>query len=212
MLLLHVERIYEQLMLFELCFLRKPPVARISRFPLVLVLPLMFMLYALLIPILFLAMQTVHAQPQANPDDVATIDAIIDASYEVISGEAGEPRDWDRERSLFYPGARHMPTTTDSTGIHSAQILDVEGFIERVTPFFEQQSFFEYEIARKVDRFGNIAQVFSTYAWSREKGGPVGGRGINSFQLMYDGKRWWIMSILWQQESDDHPIPAAYRP
>lgn len=161
---------------------------------------------------LMLAMHAAHAQPQANPDDVATIAAIIDASYEVISGEAGEQRDWDRERSLFYPGSRHMPTSTDSTGLHSAQILSVEEFITRVNPYFEQQTFYEYEIARRVDRYGNIAQVFSTYAWSREKGGPVGGRGINSFQLMYDGTRWWIMSILWQQESEDFPIPEAYLP
>ena len=159
---------------------------------------------------LFLAMEVQAQTIEADPKDVHSIEAIIAASYEVISGEAGEQRDWDRERSLFYPGARHMPIRIDSTGRGIADIMDAEGFIERVTPYFEANSFYEYEIAQTVDQFGHIAHVFSTYAWSNEKGGPVGGRGINSFQLMFDGERWWILSIMWQQESEAHKIPSTY--
>jgi len=35
-------------------------------------------------------------------------------------------------------------------------------------------------------------------------------RGINSIQLFYDGSRWWIVSIYWQQESPEYPIPEKY--
>lgn len=148
----------------------------------------------------------------AAPEDVASIDAIITASYDVISGSADEERDWDRERSLFHPDSRHMPTYRAESGEYVADVSDVEGFIERVDPYFREQSFYEYEIARKVERFGNIAHVFSTYEWSHEKGGPTAGRGINSFQLLFDGTRWWIMSVFWQQESEEYPIPDEYLP
>lgn len=151
-------------------------------------------------------------RPPADPADVESIDAIIKASYEVISGPAGEERNWDRERSLFHPESRHIPTFPGPDGSHQAQVLTVEDFIERSGPYLTTNGFFEYEIAREVHRYGNIAQVFSTYAWRQTEEGPVGGRGINSFQLYYDGTRWWIVSILWMQESPQHPIPAEFLP
>ncbi len=149
---------------------------------------------------------------EAAPEDVASIDAIIEASYDVISGAAGEARNWDRERSLFHPGSRHMPTRFAEDGSYTVDVMDVEGFIDRADPFFKKAGFFEYEIARKIERFGNIAHVLSTYEWKTAMDGPVGGRGINSFQLLYDGTRWWIMSVFWQQESEQYPIPEAYLP
>ncbi|MBK5096905.1 MAG: DUF4440 domain-containing protein [Gemmatimonadetes bacterium] len=152
------------------------------------------------------------AAQEAAPEDVASIDAIITASYDVISGSADEQRDWDRERSLFHPDSRHMPTYRAESGEWIADVTDVEGFIERADRYFSEQSFYEYEIARRVERFGNIAHVFSTYEWSHEQGGPTAGRGINSFQLLFDGTRWWILSVFWQQESEDYPIPSEYLP
>ena len=152
------------------------------------------------------------AAQDAATEDVASIDAIISASYDVISGSADEQRDWDRERFLFHPDSRHMPTYRAESGEWVADVTDVEGFIERADRYFKEQSFYEYEIARKVERFGNIAHVFSTYEWSHEQGGPAAGRGINSFQLLFDGTRWWIMSVFWQQESEEYPIPAEYLP
>lgn len=75
----------------------------------------------------------------------------------------------------------------------------------------ERNGFHEYEVSRCTVRFGDIAHAFSVYEWKIDSEGPVGRRGINSFQLMFDGNRWWIMSVFWQQESEDHPIPEAYR-
>lgn len=147
----------------------------------------------------------------ADPADVATIDAIITASYDVISGPAGD-RDWDRERSLFHPDSRHMPTHPNAHGGSDVDVTDVESFIQKSSAFFATTPFYEYEIARTTQRFGDIAHVFSTYAWGRTKDGPVGGRGINSFQLLFDGERWWIVSVYWAQESADTPIPPEYLP
>jgi hypothetical protein len=149
----------------------------------------------------------------ANPADVASIDAIVTAAYDVISGPAGQKRDYDRERSLFIPGARLIPTAAAPGGGSkiAPQILDVEGFIARVEPYFEKNGFFEKEIARRTEQFGHLAQVWSTYeARHREDDPEPFMRGINSIQLFYDDKRWWIVTIYWQQETPEDPIPEEY--
>src|SRR5438874_2453127 len=129
-----------------------------------------------------------------------------------ISGPAGQKRDWDRERSLYYPGARLIPTAKPGTNDDLApQILDVDGFIARVEPYFAEHGFYEKEIARRTEQFGNIAHVWSTYEsrHNPDDSEPFM-RGINSIQLFYDGSRWWIVTIYWQQESTEHQIPERY--
>jgi len=150
----------------------------------------------------------------ANLADVASIDAIITAAYDVISGPVGKARDWDRERSLFIPGARLIPTAKKAGGKDvdlAPQVLDVDAYIERVEPFFQKNGFFEKEIARHTEQFGNIAHVWSTYESRYNADDPEPFmRGINSIQLFHDGSRWWIVSIYWQQESTNCPIPEKY--
>src|SRR5438309_11619011 len=161
-------------------------------------------------------MGSTSAASIADPSDVASIDAIINAAYDVISGPAGRKRDWNRERSLFFPGARLMPTVREPGLTVAArkvgpEMLDVEGFIERSASYFEKNSFFEKEIARRTEEFGQIAHVWSTYESRHNADDPEPFmRGINSIQLFYDGKRWWIISIYWQHESAEHPIPEKY--
>jgi hypothetical protein len=148
----------------------------------------------------------------ADPADVASIDAIVTAAYDGISGPPGQKRNWDRERSLFYPGARLIPTAKPGEKEDLApQLLDVDGFIARVEPFFEENGFYEKEIARRTEQFGQIAHVWSTYESRHAPDDPKPFmRGINSIQLFHDGRRWWIVSIYWQQESAECPIPAKY--
>jgi hypothetical protein len=150
----------------------------------------------------------------AIPADVESIDAIIAALYDGISGPAGKKRDWDRERSLYYPGARLIPTGNPNTNDKIApQMLDIEGFIARVEPYFEKNGFYEMEVARKTDQFGQMAHVWSTYESRHDPGEPEPFmRGINSIQLFHDGARWWIVNVYWQQESVTHPIPREYLP
>ena len=152
------------------------------------------------------------SKSEANPSDIASIDAIIAAAYDSISGPAGQKRDWDRERSLYYPGARLIPTAKPGTNDDLApQILDVDGFIARVESYFAEHGFYEKEIARHIKQFGHIAHVGSTYESRHNPDDPEPFmRGINSIQLFYDGARWWIVTIYWQQESTEHPIPAKH--
>jgi hypothetical protein len=154
------------------------------------------------------------SKSEPDPADVAAIDAIIRAAYDVISGPAGKKRDWNRERSLFYPGARLIPTA-NVPGRNDVdlepQMLDIEGYIARVEPLFEKAGFYEKEIARRVEQFGQIAHVWSTYESRHDPDDAKPFmRGINSIQLFNDGKRWWILSIYWQHENAAHPIPKEY--
>lgn len=150
--------------------------------------------------------------PQAKSEDVHSVDAIVGALYDVISGPAGEERDWDRMRSLFVPGARLISTRPRENSVGAeARVLTVDEYIERAAPLFEKNGFFEKEIARKTEAFGNIVHLFSTYA-SRHAAGdrePFA-RGINSIQLLKDGDRYWIVTVYWDAERPDSPIPEHY--
>jgi len=162
--------------------------------------------------LLGLNMGMAQAPKEANPADVSSLDSIMKGVYEVISGDAGKPRDWDRFRSLFYQGARLIPTNKNAqTGVIGAKTLSPEDYIARVGPFFAKEGFYEKEIARQVQQYGSVAHVFSTY---ESKHAPSDAkpfaRGINSFQLLFDGKRWWVMTIYWQSETPDNLIPKEY--
>jgi hypothetical protein len=152
------------------------------------------------------------APPQANPADVASIDAIIKAVYDVISGDAGQPRDWDRMRSLFHRDARLIPSGKNpNTGVFGARAMTPDDYIRRNEPFFAKEGFYEREVARRTEIFGNIAHAFSTYESFHKKDEKTPFmRGINSIQLLNDGKRWWIMTIYWQAETPETPLPKEY--
>jgi hypothetical protein len=156
--------------------------------------------------------QTATTVKDANPADVDSIDSIMKAVYDVISGDAGKERDWDRFRSLFYKDARLIPTGKNAqTGIVGARVLSPEDYIQRSGPMLLKNGFFEREVARRVDRYGNIAQVFSTYeSFHTSSDKKPFMRGINSFQLMNDGKRWWVVTIFWEAETPENPIPKQY--
>ena len=157
--------------------------------------------------------QPASSQPAARAADVASMDAIVAALYDVISGQAGQARDWDRMRSLFVPGARLIPSVAGEHGGATARVLDVDAYVERVRPGFERNGFFEREIARKTESFGNIAHLFSTYE-SRHAPSDAApfARGINSIQLLKDGDRWWVVTVFWDAERPGNALPAQYLP
>jgi hypothetical protein len=150
-----------------------------------------------------------------NPTDVESIDAIITAAYKLISGPAGQKRDWARIRSLFLPGARMIPVNRvagvrDAIG-EALDALDFDAYVSRVSEYFDNNGFFETEVARTTEQYDRIAHAFSSYESRHNVDDPEPFmRGINSIQLFYDGRRWWIVSIYWQQEFPDKPIPEQY--
>ena len=151
--------------------------------------------------------------PAARATDVASPDAILAATYDVISGPAGQKRDWDRFRSLFLPGAHLVAAAKRQDGTPSLFNVTPDQYAARADAYFEKSGFFEKESARHADRYGNIMQVFSTYESRRDAtDAKPFARGINSFQLYFDGTRWWVVNIFWQEETPENPIPKEYSP
>jgi len=140
--------------------------------------------------------------------DLASIDGIVAAIYDTISGPAGE-RDWDRERSLFVPGARLVPS--GSPNGMSGGVMDLEGYISTRAPYLLENDIWEVEVGRQTFTFGRFAHVISSYEARHALDGPVAFAGINSIQLWNDGNRWWIVSLMWDNQRPGVSIPAELR-
>lgn len=160
--------------------------------------------------------QTPRRREAAPPADAASVDAIVSALYASVSHAADAAPDFDRMRRIFLYVGMLVPPKAPGADFRA---MDVDQFAERIEKSAADRKakgeppsgFFEREVARRTDCFGNICQVFSTYesrrAASDEK--PFQ-RGINSIQLLKDGPRWWIASVIWDAERPDNPIPAQY--
>ncbi|MFG0256597.1 MAG: hypothetical protein ACF8GE_01710 [Phycisphaerales bacterium JB043] len=169
--------------------------------------------------LLTLAALTLHASTAsraqddgAHTYDLTTVQSTIDALYDVISGPAGHPRDWDAFRSLFAQDAHLRTIALTQDGKPSLRTMSVEDYIQGAGGFFESNAFFESELLSTSDSFGHIAHVFSTYEARRSPDDEPFTRGINSIQLYTDGTRWYIVSILWDTERAAQPIPEDYLP
>lgn len=151
------------------------------------------------------------APPAAQPEDVASADAIIAALYDVISGPAGAERDRDRFLSLFIPGARLIPTGRRPDGGVGHRVLTPEQFYEGSAPLMMERGFFEREIGRTTEQFGAVLHAFSAYDSRRKADDPEPfARGVNSIQLLNDGQRWWVVTIFWDSERPGQPLPEKY--
>lgn len=148
--------------------------------------------------------------PLAKAADGDSIDSAVKAVYEVISGPAGA-RDWTRFRTLFVEGGRLIPVRHTPQG-GAPVVWTPDDYAQRAGASFEKQAFYESEVARRMETFGNIAHVFSTYESRREPGAKPFARGINSFQLAKVGDTWKFVTILWDSERPDNPIPEKYLP
>ena len=181
-----------------------------SRMPLVLLIVLL-----LAVPLASVAQEkkaeAAPAWPEANAKDVASLDAIVAAVYDVISGPAGD-RDWNRFRSLFIPEGRLLPIFKKPDGSFGHRVLAVEDYVKNGAEYFKKEAFFEREIARRTEQYGQMAVVFTTYAsrHSADVNEKPFARGINSMTFYNDGKRWHCLSIIWDSERPDNPIPEKY--
>ncbi len=153
----------------------------------------------------------VAVQPP-RPGDVASIDGMMKAFYDVISGPAGAPREWGRDRTLYIPGVRFVAIGVEKDGRVRPRVMSHQEFVEATDPGFVKEGFYEREVHRTTWRFGSIAHVLSTYESRRAPDGPVTGRGVNSVELHHDGQRWWISSAQWDEERPGNPLPKDLLP
>jgi hypothetical protein len=151
------------------------------------------------------------APPSADPADVGSPEAIVAAVYDVISGPAGQARNWNRFLSLFLPEARLVSVGVDREGGVSRRVMTPGEYRAAAAASLEGSGFFEEEIGHLQEEFGPVVHRFSAYQSrrSQDDAEPFA-RGINSFQLLHDGSRWWVLTIFWTQERPDLPIPSRY--
>jgi hypothetical protein len=151
------------------------------------------------------------AAAAAQPADVGSVDGIIKALYAAISGPKGAPRDFDRLRTLLADDARFIVTGQGPDGIGRLRTLDVDGYISLAGPGLVANGFFEREIGRTTEQFGRVTHLMSAYDSRNtlEDAKPFA-RGVNSIQLFNAGNRWYIVTIMWDSERPDNPIPARY--
>lgn len=147
-----------------------------------------------------------------RPEDVSSIDGTMKAFYEVISGPAGQPRQWARDRTLYIPGVWFVAMKEDSKHNPQSLVMSHQQMVDRFDSELVDKGFFESEIHRRTERFGNIAHILSTYESRNTKSGPVIDRGVNSIDLFWDGQRWWIAGAIWDEERGDNPIPKELLP
>ncbi|OUS00731.1 hypothetical protein A9Q86_08200 [Flavobacteriales bacterium 33_180_T64] len=167
----------------------------------------------LILLVLLISTSVVAQQEIDYSKHVTTVDSTIEALYSVISGDKGEARDWDKFRYLFHENAKLIPTRKTKDSKYVVTYMTPDDYIERAGKWLVENGFHEVEISRSTQTFGNITQVFSTYESYKSKSDTEPFmRGINSIQLLNDGRRWWIINIYWQQETDEHPIPEVYLP
>jgi hypothetical protein len=148
--------------------------------------------------------------PKANPEDVKTPEAIIAAVSSAISGEAGKPRDWNRVRSLFLPGGGRMVVSqVPKSGPSDVTVLTLDDYQARAGG----QTFYEVPIAYEVQSFGHMTHVYESYGIYHKQNDPTPSvRGVNSWELAFDGSRYYIVQVLWDTERPDNPLPAALQP
>lgn len=149
------------------------------------------------------------AEPRA--EDVGSIDGMIRAFYGVISGPVGQAREWSRDRTLYVPGIQFTSLTVRD-GKPVMVVRNHQQYVDSVNDYLVKNGFFENEIHRVTTRYGNVVHVWSTYESRSTKDGPVFARGVNSIDLLFDGKRWWISSASWEDERPDNPIPKEFLP
>ncbi|WP_347220017.1 hypothetical protein [Chryseobacterium sp.] len=151
--------------------------------------------------------ENLKAQNKTFENDVKTIDALMKASYEVVSGEKGAKRQWERDRYLHHQRAVYSYFDREK---QKQAILTLQEFHQATDEMVFNTAFYENEINREVRVFGNIAHVWSTYETRLEKNGKVERRGINSIQLIFENNRWYIISWIFSGESDKNLIPKTF--
>jgi|SRR5436190_2942620 len=159
--------------------------------------------------ILILFVSKAIAQSKDYSADVKSADAIVKTLYDVISGEAGADRDWNRFRNLFAAEARLIPSRKNEKGEFSLKALLPEEYVTMFTTRMKG-GFFENEIHKVSESYGTVTHVFSTYETRETKDGKVSARGINSIQLFHDGQRYFIVNVFWCAESLGFPLPVKY--
>jgi hypothetical protein len=165
----------------------------------------------LLVTLFLLTQATVYAQQKTlYGDEVGTLDGIIKSYYDVVTVKKGEKVSYKRDSLLHVSNPSVGMVKRDKDGKIQLALITLKQFHENSDAELEKNGFYEREVGRKVENFGAVYHVWSTYETRNTVNGPIINRGINSIQLYFDGTRFWILSWVFDEESKEQPIPKKY--
>ena len=138
-------------------------------------------------------------------EDVKSVDAIINAYYDVVSGSSSEP--WEFERDKYIHSKNAIITRLDENGKAESHTLEAEYIPIGLSP---KEDFYEKELKRVVSKFGNISQVWSAFEIRTDLKTESNIRGLNSVQLHYENGRWFIDSWTCEMESEKNNLVTEF--
>jgi len=150
----------------------------------------------------------------SNTKDLSTVDGVIHTLYDVISGPAGEVRNWNLFRSLFAQDARMYIAVPGKNNSTVLKMITPEEYAERNKTRLTDIGFNEEELYRITNSYGAGTQIFSTYEshFTNKDGAEEIIKGINNIQLFFDGERYFIVSIFWDADAKNIQVPERYLP
>lgn len=165
--------------------------------------------------VLFFSSLNLYSQNSEDPyaSKVSSIDSIVTSVYKVVSGEKGEDRDWDLHRTIFHPDAQIVTNYVNDEGDYQIHFNDIEEYVDNYREYFKKNDLHEVDVNRKIEVFGNLAHVLSTFeSYRKPDDSAPYKQGIASLQLYNDGERWWVVSMYYKNETDEDKIPEEYLP
>ena len=164
----------------------------------------------LLVFFILISATTLTAQEKMSADTNAakSIDGIVKEVLRLVSGEKGKTRNWEALRNLFLPTATFTVLNNSDSIPQPVETVSLDDFIKLMHDEYYEQDYLEYEIGKTIDEYNGIANVFQSFygkdSENREE------RGINSYQLVYFKKRWWVANLLWTGDTNGVKIPDKY--
>ena len=170
-------------------------------------------IYLLLIltGIQFLSCVNKPKEPGANtknpkPSSPVSIDSLIDAYFIAVSGNKGS-KDWSKLTAICIPSVQLNAMGITEQGKNEFHPTDLRTFTEHFDQYFAANSFFQSYQIKRVDHYAHIAQAWCQYASFADAGKTNRiDRGMIGFQLVELDGRWKIANVIYNSETNEHPL------
>ena len=151
---------------------------------------------------------TAQEKMSADTNAVKSIDGIVKEVLRLVSGEKGKTRNWEALRNLFLATATFTVLNNSDSIQQPVETASLDEFIKLMHDEYYEQGYLEYELGKNVDEYNGIANVFQSFYGKDSENKEE--RGINSYQLVYFKKRWWVANLLWTGDTNGVKIPDKY--
>ncbi|MFY0603105.1 MAG: hypothetical protein JXQ93_04090 [Flavobacteriaceae bacterium] len=136
------------------------------------------------------------------------VKSLVEETQKVVSIKKGQQIDTAYFRTLFLPTA-HFTVVGEENGKKLHETMSLNEFIETLADTYYSNGYFETGKGEIVEQYNGIAQVIQSFYGKDSEGEEAW--GVNSYQLIYSGGRWWIANMVWTMSSNGKAgIPKKY--